>query len=341
MTGGAAMTGGSPVSGRATGGVVVVGSVNIDLTAFTPRRPEPGETVLGRSLSTVLGGKGANQAIAAARAGARTTMIGCVGQDRFADLALAGLAAEGVDTAAVTAVPGPTGVAHIRVDDLGENDIVVLPQANAALTPAAVERALRGLAPRPGVLLLQLEVPLDAVLAAARVGHELGLTVVLDPSPVPPAPLPDALWADVDLVKPNLGEAARLTGAGPPDRAPLTAAAQAGRWFIDRGVQRVVLTAGAEGAVVLDGPDGAPTGYPPHPVDVVDPTAAGDAFVGHLGAGLAAGLDWTVAVRRATAAGALAVTVAGASPSLPTSTEVDALLRGSADRLDRRRTMPS
>jgi ribokinase len=297
--------------------------------------------VLGRSMSTVLGGKGANQAIAAARAGARTTMIGCVGQDRFADLALAGLAAEGVGTAEVAAVPGPTGVAHIRVDDLGQNDIVVLPQANAALTPAAVERALRGLTLRPDVLLIQLEIPLDAVLTAARVGHELGMTVVLDPSPVPPTPLPDSLWADVDLVKPNLGEAARLTGASLPDAAALAAASKVGRWFIDRGVPRVVLTAGAEGAVALDAPDGAPTAHPPHPVDVVDPTAAGDAFVGHLGAGLAAGLAWSIAVRRAMAAGALAVTVAGASPSLPTSAEVDALLRGSTDRLDRRRTMPS
>ncbi len=316
------------------GGVVVVGSVNVDLTAFTPRRPEPGETVLGRSLSTVLGGKGANQAIAAARAGARTWMVGCVGQDQFADLALAGLAAEGVDTREVATAPGPTGVAHIRVDDLGENDIVVLAQANAALTAAAVESALRSLVDDVQVLLVQLEIPVDAGRPPTRVGRELGLTVVLDPSPVPGDPLPDALWAEVDVVKPNLTEADRLTGVGPA-RRPV------GRWFIDRGVGRVVLTAGSDGAMVFAAPDAAPTRYQPHPVDVVDTTAAGDAFIGHLGACLAAGLTWPVAVRRSMAAGALAVTVAGASPSLPTSAEVDALLRGATDRLDWGRTMPT
>jgi ribokinase len=309
------------------GGVVVVGSISVDVTAYSQRLPAPGETVLGDSLTMVLGGKGSNQAVAAARAGARTSMVGCVGSDPFRDIALEGLLAEGVDASAVAVLDGATGVAHIRVDASGENDIVVVPLANAGLTPDHVETALADLDdPADCVLLLQLEVPHDAVRRAARLGWELGLTVVVDPAPAPATPFPDDFWGTVDVVTPNETEARLITGVAVTDVA---SAERAGRWFVDRGVARAVITLAAQGAVVVTA-DGV-TRADPYPVQAVDTTAAGDAFAGHLGAALAAGLSWDDAVRRAMAAGALAVTVAGASPSLPTGAAVDAFLRSRSD----------
>ncbi|GAB3679242.1 ribokinase [Angustibacter aerolatus] len=295
-------------------GVVVVGSLSADVTAFAPRLPGPGETVLGSTFSMVLGGKGANQAVAAARAGAVTAMVGCVGDDLFRDLVVDGLRAEGVGTDHLRTVSGPTGIAHIRVDAAGQNDIVVVPLANAELTTDAAEKALRALAPGAAVLLLQLEVPLETAVHAARVGHELGLTVVLDPAPA--AELDHAVWAHVDVVTPNETEARRITGC--------TDVADAGRWFVERGARTAVVTVGGDGAVVVDAR--CTRRLATHPVTPVDTTAAGDAVAGHLGAALAAGAGLDDALRRALAAGALAVTVAGASPSLPTAAAVDALL---------------
>ena len=306
--------------------VVVVGSVSVDVTAFSSRRPAPGETVIGDSLSLVLGGKGANQAVAAARAGAPTSMVGCVGSDPFRDIVLDGLAAEGVDSTAVATVPGATGVAHIRVDAAGENDIVMVPLANAALTPERVEAALDALGGQAAVLLLQLEVPHESARRAARLGRERGITVVLDPAPAPAQPFDDAFWATVDVVTPNETEARIVTGIPVVDRE---SAEQAGRWFLDRGVHRAVVTRAGEGATVVTA-DGV-THHPPYPVTPVDTTAAGDAFAGHLGAALAAGLAWDEALQQAMAAGALAVTVVGASPSLPTAEAVDAFLADVAE----------
>jgi ribokinase len=307
------------------GGVVVVGSISVDVTAFTGRLPAPGETVLGDAVTLVLGGKGANQAVAAARAGARTSIVGCVGSDPFRDIALGGLTAEGVDTTAVATLAGATGVAHIRVDASGENDIVMVPLANASLTPDRVEQALATVDPGATVLLLQLEVPHEAAQHAARLGRDRGLTVVLDPAPAPSTPFPDDFWATVDVVTPNETEARLITGVTVTDVA---SAEQAGRWFVDRGVGRAVVTLAGQGALVVTAD--AVTRAAPYPVQAVDTTAAGDAFAGHLGAALAVGLAWDEAVRRAMAAGALAVTVAGASPSLPTAAAVDAFL-GSRD----------
>jgi ribokinase len=275
----------------------------------------------------VLGGKGSNQAVAAARAGARTSMVGCVGSDPFRDIALEGLLAEGVDATGVAVLDGATGVAHIRVDASGENDIVVVPLANARLTPDHVVAALEDVDdPADSVLLLQLEVPHDAVRQAARLGCERGFTVVVDPAPAPTTPFDDSFWSDVDVVTPNETEARLITGVAVTDVA---SAERAGRWFVERGVTRAVVTLAAQGAVVVT-PDDV-THLAPYPVRAVDTTAAGDAFAGHLGAALAAGLPWDDALRRAMAAGALAVTVAGASPSLPTADAVDAFLRGAAD----------
>ena len=305
--------------------VVVVGSITVDVTAVTPRRPGPGETVLGRGLTMVPGGKGANQAVAAARAGAPTRLVGCVGDDLFRDLVLDGLGAEGVNISAVATVAGPTGVAHIRVDASGENDIVMVPLANDALTPERVQATLElgGAA----VLLLQLEIPTATAVLAARLGHERGLLVVLDPAPAPTEALDEQVWAWVDVVTPNETEAAVLTGVPVVDAA---SAAVAGRWFLDRGVRTAVVTMAAQGACVVTAA-GAVL-YPPFDVEVRDSTAAGDAFAGHLGASLASGIPWGAALERAMAGGALAVTVAGASPSLPTAAAVDELLRRTRNR---------
>ena len=299
--------------------VVVVGSITADLTAFGRRLPVPGETVIGQSFTLVLGGKGANQALAAARAGASSTMIGCVGDDLFRDIVLSGLRDGGVDTSSVTSVHGPTGVAHIRVDNTtGQNDIVIVPLANSSLTPDLAERQLRAVARRGDVLLLQLEIPLETAFRAAIVGRELGMTVVLDPAPA--AILPDEIWPCIDVVTPNESEATVLTGITVSDAA----AAVVGRWFLERGVSAALITLGDKGIVQVN-EAGVQSRSAPS-VDVVDTTAAGDAFTGNLGAGLANGHTWDESVTRGIYAGALAVTVAGASTSLPTADLVAALI---------------
>lgn len=307
-------------AGTVTAKVVVVGSITADVTAFGRRLPVPGETVIGESFTLVLGGKGANQALAAARAGASSAMIGCVGDDLFRDTVLGGLRDGGVDTSAVTTVAGPTGVAHIRVDiNTGQNDIVIVPLANSSLTPDLAERQLREVAASGDVLLLQLEIPLETAFRAAAVGRELGMTVVLDPAPA--ATLPDEIWSFVDVVTPNESEAAVLTGIPVSDDA---SAAVVGQWFLDMGVHCALITLGEKGVVEVN-ETGAHNRSAPT-VDVIDTTAAGDAFAGNLGAGLANGLAWEDAVIRGIHAGALAVTVAGASTSLPTAEAVDAFI---------------
>ncbi|MFY0409607.1 ribokinase [Solicola sp. PLA-1-18] len=304
-----------------TPGVLVVGSITVDVTAFARRLPAPGETVLGDDLSLVLGGKGANQAVAAALAGADTMMAGAVGDDPFADVALDALRGHGVDVSAVRRVAGPTGVAHIRVDAAGENDIVMVPLANATVGASDVDAAVRAAAGRARVLLLQLETPVEVARHAARVGREAGLLVVLDPAPAVPD-LDPALWADVDVVTPNETEARILTGL-PVDS--LDDARAAGRWFVERGAGCAVVTLGGRGVVVVTADDSLHV--PARPVDVVDSTAAGDAFAGYLGAGLASGQDVPAALPRAAAAGTLTVTRRGASASLPAGVDVDRLAR--------------
>ncbi|MEU1599811.1 ribokinase [Streptomyces sp. NPDC005708] len=300
-------------------GVLVVGSITADVTAFSRRLPQRGETVLGDDVTLVLGGKGANQAVAAARAGAPTWMVGCVGQDLFRDLALEGLRAHGVQTSEIRTVEGRTGVAHIRVDASGENDIVITPLANAALTPDMVDASIAETRDRTRVMLLQLEVPAEVTWHAARAGADAGFTVVLDPAPA--QPLPDDIWAYVDIVTPNESEATALTGIA-VDGAE--AAERAGRWFLDRGVSHALITLGGSGAVSVTAE--TVRHVPAFPVTPVDTTAAGDAFTGALGAALAAGLDTDAAVRSAVAAGALATTRPGASPSIPDLAAVRALL---------------
>jgi len=302
-------------------GVAVVGSISADLTVFASALPRPGETVIGETFSMVLGGKGANQAMAAVRAGAPTFMIGAVGNDHFGRLTLQTLRADGIDTVGVQELDGATGIAHIRVDiTSGENDIVIVPEANHRLAPDAVEQALRDLADRISVVLVQLETPLDVVQRVTEVCRALDLRLILDPAPA--QPLPDDAWSGVFAVKPNETEAAILTGQPVTDQS---SAERAARWFLDRGVEVAVITLGSRGALAVSG-DTVQV-LPAFAVRAVDTTAAGDAFTGALGAGLAGGLATPDALRRALAASALAVTVRGASPSLPTAAAVDAFLR--------------
>jgi ribokinase len=301
-------------------GVAVVGSINADLAAFGSPLPRPGETVIGVDFSLVLGGKGANQAIAAVRAGAPTYMIGAVGEDMFRDLTLGALADEGVDVSAVRVMDGSTGIAHIRVDARSaQNDIMIIPNANHRLSPDDVEASLRALRDQVSVVLVQLEIPLSVVERVAAVCQACELRLVLDPAPA--QAIPAAIWRGVSVIKPNELEAEVLTGISVTD---LTSAEQAARWFLDRGATTAMITRGERGAIVL-GSDGLEE-YPAFPATPVDTTAAGDAFTGALGASLARGASLPEALQRGLAAGALAVTVRGASPSLPTAEAIDAFL---------------
>lgn len=305
----------SPVAGR--NGVVVIGSVSADVTTFSQRLPGRGETVLGDEFTLLLGGKGANQAVAAARAGARTSFVGCVGDDLFHELIVDSLADAGVDIAHLRTVPGSTGIAHIRVDASAQNDIVMIPLANAELNTEQIDGALAALAPTASVLLTQLETPTRLTAHITARGREHGMTVILDPAPA--AALPGEVWGNVDIVTPNEFEATVLSGIEVTDAA---SAERAGRWFLEQGVGAAVITLAEQGSCVVTA-DGAQL-VPPLLVEAVDTTAAGDAYAGYLGAALASGSDLATAVRVATAAGALTVTRQGASPSIPVRTDVDA-----------------
>jgi len=296
-------------------GVLVVGSITADVTAFADRLPGPGETVLGNDFTLVLGGKGANQAVAAAHFGPPTWMVGCVGQDPFGELTAGGLRKHSVRTELVRTVPGATGVAHIRVDAHGQNDIVITPLANAQLSRSDVDEALTALRDKVGVLLLQLEVRSDITAYAAHAGHAAGLTVILDPAPA--IPIAEEVWRDIDIVTPNETEATLITGVTVNDAI---SAEKAAHWFIDRGVGHAIVTLGALGAVAVEATH--PLFFEPYVVRAVDTTAAGDAFTGTLGAALAQGIGLPASVRHGMAAGALAVTKPGASPCLPTRQEV-------------------
>ena len=300
-------------------GVVIVGSVTADVTTFSQRLPARGETILGDQFTLLLGGKGANQAVASGLAGARTSFVGCVGDDLFRDMIVTGLTDAGVDLTHLRTVPGPTGIAHIRVDASAQNDIVMVPLANAHLSTEQIDAALAALAPTTSVLLTQLETPAALTRHIATRGREYGMTVVLDPAPA--APLEPEVWRTIDIVTPNETEASLLTGIEVTDVA---SAERAGQWLRDQGVGAAVITLAERGSVVIT--DEGTTVVPPIPVEAVDTTAAGDAYAGYLGAALAAGLDLAAATRLASAAGAITVTRQGASPSLPRRDEVDALL---------------
>ena len=299
--------------------VTVVGSLNMDLVARTPRIPQPGETIIGGDFHTVPGGKGANQAVAAARLGAQVSMVGRVGRDAFANPLLENLAAAGVDHTFVTQYPGAaTGVALIVVDDAGQNSIVVASGANMRLSPADVDAAEAAIA-AADALLLQLESPLETVTRAAEVARTHRVTVILNPAPA--RPLPAALLSLVDVLIPNESETSLLTGMPVGDQAEAETAAAALR---ESGVGTVILTLGDRGALLAR--EGETERFPAFDVTPVDTTAAGDAFVGGFAVALAEGQSLAEAVRWGNAAGALATTKLGAQPSLPNRHALEKLL---------------
>lgn len=297
--------------------IVVVGSLNLDTTVRVPHLPVPGETVLGSGHFDDTGGKGANQAVAAARLGGDVAMVGVVGSDDAGDRLRSSLQQAGVDVRAVARHPDvPTGIAVITVDESGENCIVVDPGANGAFAPHTLEGG-RDLIAGAAVVLLQLEIPLQTVSAAAKMA---GGTVVLNPAPA--ADLPAALLRTVDVIVPNATELAQLVGgevAGTPDDAIALARR------LD-GPGAVVVTLGADGAVVVA--EGDAIHVPAPTIDAVDPTAAGDAFCGGLADGLVRGATLSEAVEWAVLCGASTATRWGAQAALPTRQQVQALKEG-------------
>lgn len=298
--------------------VLVIGSANIDLVTRVPRCPKPGESLIGSSFHTVPGGKGANQAVAAARLGAETWFAGCVGNDAFGRLQRETLSAAGVRVDYLMVHDAePTGTAVIFVADEGQNCIVVTPAANLHVTADEV-RKLEPAIRQADVVLLQLEIDLGGVEAALELARKHGVLTVLDAGPA--QQIPDALIAKADLVSPNETEAEALTGIRITTIDGAEAAAQA---LIERGARDVVIKLGAQGALYR----GAHTVHVrAFPVDVVDTTAAGDAFTAAL-AMTWNRVDREEALRFATAAGALATTVAGAQLSMPTRAAVERLIQ--------------
>jgi ribokinase len=302
-----------------TAQVIVVGSLNMDLVVRTPRIPVPGETIIGRDFHTLPGGKGANQAVAAARVGGRVTMVGRLGQDDFGQALRRNLEAANIDQTYLSMDDtAATGVALIEVDDAAQNSIVVASGANMQLTPTHVEAAAQAIA-KADVLLLQLEVPLETCIRAAEIAQQQQTTVILNPAPA--QTLPEHFLRLVDILIPNESETALLTQASIANQDDLAAAAQQLRAW---GVKTIILTLGEQGALLAD-----ETGislHPTFPVTPIDTTAAGDAFVGGFAVALAEGRPQSEAIRWGNATGALATTQLGAQPSLPTRQQVEALV---------------
>jgi ribokinase len=301
--------------------ICVVGSSNIDLTFRTPRLPRPGETIGGSQFHLGFGGKGANQAVMAARLGARVTMVGRVGSDIFGEQVLRNYREQGVDTTHVGTDPQrPTGTAAIVVDDQAQNAIIVVPGANLGLTPDDVRRAADAIR-SADVLLCQLEVPVGTTREAFRVARTAGVRTILNPAPA--VPLADELLQLADLCVPNETEAELLTGVPVPD---LSGAGEAARRLLRRGPRTLILTLGAQGALLVD--ERSSEHFPAVPVQAVDSAGAGDVFIGSLAVAWAEGKSLSKAVRRANAVAALSVTRLGTQAAFPSRAEVDALAVG-------------
>jgi ribokinase len=291
--------------------ICVVGSTNIDLTFRTPRLPKAGETLAGHGFQLGHGGKGGNQAVMAARLGARVTMIGKVGRDEFGEAAMRNYRDSGVDTTHVLIdAKRPTGVASIVVDDAARNCIIVVPGANLGLTPQDV-RAGADAIESADVVLCQLEVPIEAVAEAMRIARAASVTTILNPAPA--VVLPDEVLALADLCVPNESEIELLTG----NPATSVQEAAAAAWeLLRRGPRTVIVTLGERGALIADATSAEHVPAPQ--VEAVDSSGAGDAFIGALGVFLAEGTPLKEAVRRANAVAALSVTRAGTQASFPT-----------------------
>ncbi len=298
--------------------IVVVGSSNTDMILKLDRIPKPGETILGGEFISAAGGKGANQALAAAKAGGSVTFVARVGDDMFGQQAIAGFVEHGINVDHVQCDKSPSGVALIFVAKDGENSIGVGSGANAKLSPADVRKAKTAIAAAAAVV-LQLETPLETAQAAADLADSSGAIVILNPAPA--RPLPDKLLKKVSFLTPNETEAELLTGIQVFDNASCGRAAEI---LLRKGVKTVIITLGARGAFVATSSSRQLVpGFKAKPVDT---TAAGDTFNGALAVALAEGQSLIDAVRFANAAGAISVTRLGAQPSAPKRTEINKLL---------------
>lgn len=302
--------------------ITVFGSINMDLVVRTPQLPAAGETITGHDFYTAPGGKGANQAVACARLEQTTRMVGRVGNDVFAGALLDSLRENNVDvTHVLTDDKRPSGVALISVDDTSENTIVVVPGANGSIGNddiSQLENALNN----AQVLLLQLEIPIDMVVMAAKAASERGIKVILDPAPA--QFLPSELYNNCTVITPNEIEAGLLVGT-PPVRDQ-NDARRAASVLIERGAEQVIIKMGGKGAYWSDGAEDV--FFPAYSVDPVDTVAAGDAFNGGLAVGMADGLPLHDAINYGMAAGALSTTQHGAQPSMPDRDSVENLLVG-------------
>jgi len=297
--------------------VVVIGSLNMDLVTRAPRLPVGGETLIGHSFATVSGGKGANQAVAAARLGAQVAMVGCVGDDDYGVQLRDALLAEQIDCQAVSTVDGSSGVALIVVDDNSQNAIVIVAGANGAMTPAVIDR-FDAVLQAADVIICQLEIPDATVGHALKRARALGKIVILNPAPAS-RPLPADWFAAIDYLIPNESEAAALSGMLVDS---LQTAESAATRLIAMGAGKVIVTLGAQGSLFANGQGFEH--FPAPKVQAVDTTAAGDTFVGGFAAALASGQSEASAIRYGQIAAALSVTRAGAQPSIPTISDVKA-----------------
>ena len=300
--------------------ILVIGSLNMDFVVQTEKLPLPGETVKGRDFSMIPGGKGANQAVAAARLGGRVRMAGRVGQDGFGRILTGELSSAGVDAGRVLPTSGvATGVALILVEREGQNQITIAAGANDRLEAADLKPAFHDFS--PGIVLLQLESPLETVEAAARLACGREATTILDPAPA--AALPKTLLRNLDFLTPNETEALLLLGE-PPGEIRLDEAPALGRRLLELGPDTVILKLGDKGAWVVN--RRLSRHFPTYPVKPVDATAAGDTFNGALAAGLSEGRSLPRSIEFANAAAALSVTRAGAQASIPSRRQVDRFL---------------
>lgn len=296
--------------------ILVVGSLNADLVVRAPRFPQPGETISGDDLNIIPGGKGANQAVAAARVGANVSLLGRVGKDNFGDFLLENLKQNKVDSTLIQRDDSSTGTAIIIVDSSGQNSIVLSSGANGNVSIADVDNIPFA---NYQLLLLQLEIPLPTVLRAAQRAKESNTRVVLNPAPA--KELPDELIALADFIIPNETELSLLTKQKVSD---IASAQSAARNLLGRGVKNVIVTLGSKGALVVNTETSKQVDT--YDVDVVDTTAAGDAFIGGFASSLLENKPLEEAVRFGCACGALAVTKFGAQPSLPTREAVERLV---------------
>ena len=287
------------------GNILVIGSSNTDMTIRASRLPAPGETILGGEFKMGRGGKGANQAVAAKRLGGNVTFVCKVGNDVFGNESVQAYAAEGMDISRILRSEKPSGTALIMVDDSGENCISVAPGANGDISVEDI-RSIADLIRSAYYLILQLEIPVAAVVEAAHIAHEAGVCVILNPAPA--TKLPESIFADIDILTPNQTETAILTGiSDDPDKAVARLA--------ELGVGRIVMTRGSKGSAVYE--NGKCTLVDACKVNAIDATAAGDTFCGALCVGLSEGLDLVEAARFATRASALTVQKMGAQESIP------------------------